>query len=181
MALVTEQPPIDQPATEQPGRLERLLLGVAVAGIVGLGVLVTLTVLSRAFRVVLLHDAVLMVQELMVAVIVLPLAYITATRSHIVVDVLSRRLPAPVQPLLPPLAVLVGLGFFGPLSWAALGDLARAWQGATYYEGDLALPEWPGRLIYALGLVMVLWRLLLQLLTDVRRLLGHCRPSSPAA
>jgi TRAP-type C4-dicarboxylate transport system permease small subunit len=144
-------------------------------------VLVTLTVLSRAFRVVLLYDAVLLVQELMVAVIVLPLAYITATRTHIVVEVLSSRLPARVQPWLAPLAAVAGLIFFGALAWAALGDLARAWQGATYYEGDLALPEWPGRAVYALGLAMVVWRLLLQLLTDLRRLPGVPAASSRAA
>lgn len=176
MALTVEQPPAGR-----PNRLERLLLCVAVAGIVGLGVLVSLTVLSRAFRVVLLHDAVLLVEELMVAVIVLPLAYITAARAHIVVEVLSSRLPARVQPWLAPLAALAGLVFFGALAWAAAGDLARAWRGATYYEGDLALPEWPGRLVYALGLAMVVWRLLVQLLTDLRRLPGGTAPSSRTA
>ena len=174
MALTVEQPPVDR-----PNRLERLLLGVAVAGIVGLGVLVSLTVVSRAFRVVLLYDAVLLVQELMVAVIVLPLAYITATRSHIVVEVLSSRLPARARSWLAPLAAVAGLIFFGALGWAAVTDLVRAWRGATYYEGDLALPEWPGRLVYALGLALVVWRLLLQLLTDLRRLPGGRAPSSP--
>lgn len=176
MALGAEQLPAGR-----PNRLERLLLGVAVAGIVGLGVLVTLTVLSRAFRVVLLYDAVLLVQELMVAVIVLPLAYITAARTHIVVEVLSSRLPARMQPWLAPLGAMMGLIFFGALAWAALGDLARTWQGATYHEGDLALPEWPGRLVYALGLTIVVWRLLLQLLSDLRRLPGAAPHSSRAA
>ncbi len=54
-------------------RIEQLLLDLAVVAVIGLGVLITATVLLRVFFNSGVPDAIVMVRELMVAAIVLPL------------------------------------------------------------------------------------------------------------
>jgi TRAP-type C4-dicarboxylate transport system permease small subunit len=67
-------------------RIEAALLAIAALCIVLLGVVITANVVGRQFFGAGVPDAIVLVRELMVGVVVLPLAYVTAERAHISVE-----------------------------------------------------------------------------------------------
>jgi TRAP-type C4-dicarboxylate transport system permease small subunit len=149
-------------------RIERLLLDLSVAAIAGLGLLIAGNVMLRAFFNAGIPDAIVMVRELMVAAIVLPLAAATAARAHIVVEFLSKMLPARLQDWLVVAGSVAGLLALAPLIWAGWREAASTLGSGTYFFGELNLPKWPGRVIFLLGLSFCWLRLLAMVAGDLR-------------
>jgi len=128
------------------GRVERLFLRLSMAGIAALALLVASTVVGRALFGVSIPDDVVIIQELMVAVIILPLAYVAADRGHIEVTIFTDRLPRRSRMALDVLGSAIGLVLFGFLAFASWDGLAYAVTEGSYYDGEFFLPEWPGKL-----------------------------------
>jgi len=149
------------------GRVERLFLGLSMAGIAALGVLVASTVVGRALFGMSIPDDVVIIQELMVAVIILPLAYVAADRGHIEVTIFTDRLPRRGRMALDVLGSAIGLVLFGFLAFAGWDGLAYAVTEGSYYDGEFFLPEWPGKLVYFAGLAVFALRLAALLVADV--------------
>lgn len=147
-------------------RLENLLLAAAAMAVLAMGVMITVNVILRLAGNSL-PDSVVIVQELMIVAIVLPLAAVTAARAHISVEVLTARLPERVQRALLPLGWIVGLVALIPLGWRGWTEFLSAWQGGSFYFGDLSVPKWPGLLCFALGIAVCCLRLLWILLEDL--------------
>lgn len=148
-------------------RIEKLLLDLAVVAVIGLGVLITTTVLMRVFLNSGVPDAIVMVRELMVAAIVLPLAVTTAQRAHIAVEFVSNRLPETGQKVLVVLGSVFGLLALAPLIYAGWREVAHAMSAGSFYFGELMLPKWPGRVIFLLGMSFCWLRLLLMVIADI--------------
>lgn len=145
-------------------------LGVAARlALVALGAVVTVSVLSRALWHNVIPDDVLVVSELMLVVILAPLALVTARREHIAVTLFTERLRGTASRALDVLGHLVGLVFFGVLTVAFAVKLAGSWQTAEYYEGVLRIPHWVGHAVATAALAMVVIRLLVLVFQDLLR------------
>lgn len=149
-------------------RIESFLLNLAAVAVIGLGLLITTSVLLRATLNSGIPDTINMVRELMVAAIVLPLAATAAARGNIVVEVLSERLPARMQDWLVVLGSVVGLFALAPLIWAGWNEAVHTLESGSYFFGQLSLPKWPGRVIFLFGVSFCWLRLAIQVVGDVR-------------
>lgn len=164
-------------------RIESFLLNLAAAAIIGLGLLITTSVVLRATLNSGIPDTINMVRELMVAAIVLPLAATAAARGNIVVEVLSERLPPRTQDWLVVLGSIVGLLALAPLIWAGWKEAVHTLQSGSYFFGQLNLPKWPGRVIFLFGVSFCWLRLAIQMVGDIRTIRAGRRvlidPSRP--
>lgn len=133
-------------------RTGRWLLWLAAGATGLLGLIVTFGVPSRWLGGLVLPDDVLLVRELMVAVVVLPLAAVAARRQHIMVTLFTDRLPAPRRRAIERFAGAATLVFFSLLLWAGARDLIHAVATGEYYDGDLRWPAAVGHALYVLGL-----------------------------
>ncbi|SFE62541.1 TRAP transporter small permease [Roseivivax sediminis] len=151
-------------------RVEMLLVQLAILSVLGLGLLITATVLLRILVNGSVPDAIVLVRELMVAAIVLPMAATTANRAHIVVEVFSNRLPERGRDALVIFGSVFGLLALAPLIWAGWRETTGALASGAYFFGDLTLPKWPGRAIFLLGVSICWLRLALMVAGDLRAL-----------
>ncbi len=148
-------------------RIEKLLLDLAVIAVIGLGLLITTSVVLRVTLNSGVPDTIVMVRELMVAAIVLPLAATAAARGNIVVEVLSERLPYRAQDWLVVFGSVVGLFALAPLIWAGWNEAIHTFESGSFFFGQLSLPKWPGRMIFLVGVSLCWLRLLIQVAGDV--------------
>jgi TRAP-type C4-dicarboxylate transport system permease small subunit len=149
-------------------RIERLLLDLSAVAIAALGVLIAANVALRAVLNTGIPDAIVMVQELMVAAILLPLGAATAARAHIVVEVLTKRLPGRVQDWLVVAGSVIGILALSPLLYAGWREAAKTIESGSFFFGELMLPKWPGRVAFLIGLGFCALRLAVLAVQDVR-------------
>ncbi len=161
----------------EPTRAERVLSSLAMVGLALLCVIVSVTVVVRTLGFVLIPDDVLLVQELMVAVILLPLAAVSAHRQHIAVTLFTDRVSLRGKAGLALLAHLAGLVFAGALAAVAAKSLAAALASGEYYDGELYLPTWISWAVFGLGIGAFVLRLLALLVRDA----AHFVHPPPAA
>ncbi len=161
--------PIEQEAdtNNNASKPEQFLTALAMAAIGLLCLIVTITVFSRWLYQSIIPDDVLLVRELMVAVIIFPLAVVTAEKKHIVVTVFTNWMKADSKQKLSAFGHLIGIFFVGFLLWAGTRNLADAIGSGEYYDGDLYIPFWIGYAVYVLGLAAFLIREILELLRDL--------------
>lgn len=150
---------------------ERVLVSLAIAGLFAMAALITINVISRWIGRSIIPDDVLLVQELMVPVILLPLGIVTALRQHISVELFTEKVPLAGQRVLAVLAHLVGLAFGGILLWAALRGFASSWSTQDYHNGVLHIPMWLGQGVFVFGIGLFVLRLLMLLSSDLRDIL----------
>lgn len=149
-------------------RIERLLLDLAVFAVIGLGVLITASVLLRITVNSGIPDTIVIVRELMVVAIVLPLAVATLERAHIVVEFLSNKMPTRVQDWLIVGGSVFGLFALSPLIFAGWRETVHTIESGAFFFGQLNLPKWPGRVIFLIGISFCWLRLLLMVIGDIR-------------
>lgn len=148
--------------------LEKILLGLGAAAVIGLGVMITSNVVMRAVFASQVPDSVTMVQELMIAAIILPLAAATAARAHVSVAFISDRFNPRFRSWLIVMGSIVGMLAIAPLIYAGGRDFLSVWQKGSFFYGDLNLPKWPGRLLFLIGLIATFARLLELTIRDIR-------------
>lgn len=153
-------------------RIEKLLLDLAVAAVVGLGLLITVSVVLRVTVNSGIPDTIVMVRELMVVAIVLPLAAATADRAHIVVEFVANMLPYKVQNWLVVFGGLFGLLALSPLIYAGWREVSKTIASGAYFYGELELPKWPGRLLFLVGMSFCWLRLMSMVIGDIRTIHG---------
>jgi TRAP-type C4-dicarboxylate transport system permease small subunit len=137
---------------------EHFIFVLAMCSVVFLGVIVTTTIISRWLGHPLIPDDVLIVQELMIGVIILPLAYVTASNGHIAVTVFTRKMGVQITRKLDVVGHIFGLVFITGLFLAGADMFYDAWESEDYYDGDLNFPKWIGHGLYALGLLALIIR-----------------------
>lgn len=168
----------DLPACK-PAWAERALSTLAAVALAVLCSIVTTTVVVRAASFALIPDDILLVQELMVAVILLPLAAVTAQRQQIAVTVFTERMGLRGKAVLALLAHVVGVIFAGALFTVGVKSALAAHASGEYFDGVLYLPTWLGWAVFSLGTGAFLLRLILQFGVDLLHLASG-RFSRPA-
>jgi TRAP-type C4-dicarboxylate transport system permease small subunit len=157
--------------------VERLLLAL---GIVALGVVclvVTYTVIARAAGLPLIPDDVQIVQQIMVIVIIFPMAAVTAVRMHIVVTIFSKWMPARTRAHFIAFGDVIGLLLVTILLIGAIRLFLDSFASGEYYDGDIRIPYWMAHGAYAVALA-ALW-LRMAALAFVDFAAARAQPSGP--
>lgn len=139
--------------------LERAALWVAGAALLTMGGIVTVSVVGRVAFNAPVPDDLIMVGLLMVAVILLPLAFIERTDGHIAVTVIADLLPVRIQALLRAIGCLLFAGFFGTMGFMVALKVPDEFSEALYYDGQLEVPTWPMKAVFAFGVALLVIRL----------------------
>ena len=147
--------------------LERAGVQAAGLALVLLCAIVTVNVVSRWLWHALIPDDILLVSELMLVVILGPLALVTAEREHIAVTVFTERAGRRAKRACDCLAQLAGIAFFGFLLAAFWQLLAKSWRTGEYYDGLLGLVQWPGLALATAAVAGVILRLAFLLAGDL--------------
>jgi TRAP-type C4-dicarboxylate transport system permease small subunit len=100
-------------------KMEQGALIVAGGCIITLGLMITLTVVTRNLFGWGVTDDVVIVRELMVGAVFLPLAYVTADYSHITIEFLFKRLGKHSKLWLLAIGSFISLLILMPLAFAA--------------------------------------------------------------
>lgn len=129
---------------------------------------VTLSVVSRALWRNVVADDILIVSELMLVVILAPLALVTAVREHIAVTIFTDKLKGSGQRALSILGHVVGICFVTFLATAFWQLLSGSWRTGEYYEGQLNIPHWIGHLFALCAVIVVVIRLVILIVVDIR-------------
>jgi TRAP-type C4-dicarboxylate transport system permease small subunit len=179
--LDEEKKPVPGPKVLQ--KVEGVLVALSAACILGICVMITVAIFTRAVFGWSVPDSVIIVRELMITCVILPLAYVTADRAHIMVEVFTNHMPDWIQPWLDFLASIIGFLVLLPIAYGGYVGLVEAIQDEAYFFGDLELPEWPGRLTFFVGYFVFAVRLAHLVFHDGYtsfRSLGGAAPSAPA-
>jgi TRAP-type C4-dicarboxylate transport system permease small subunit len=137
--------------------LARVFQAAAVAAsavaIVALAALAAVTVVDVAGRYILnkpLFGAIEMSEFLMVFLSFGGLALAELRNSHITVDFFLGAVPERARALLEAAGALLGVAFWGFVSWRATVHAARIWE-AGEVSANLAIPTWPFYLAVTIG------------------------------
>jgi len=155
--------------------LKKIELGALLASgvcIVALLLMITLTVITRNLFGWGVTDDVIIVRELMVGVVFLPLAYVTADYSHVTIEFLFNRMGKRLKLWILAVGTLISLLILFPLAIAAWNEFFHAAKSGAYFFGELDLPEWPGRFAFFAGAALFIVRLTLICIADIRAAIG---------
>ncbi len=160
----------DDISQAQPTKPERLIADLSVIGIALLCIVITMTVVSRWLYRGIIPDDVLIVRELMVAVILLPLAAVSARRAQIEVTIFTEHVRGRGKAALSAFGNLAGVFFISILFAAGLRLFLGSWESGDYHDGTFYIPMWLANGVYVIGLTAFLLRLAGNLAVDLRDL-----------
>jgi TRAP-type C4-dicarboxylate transport system permease small subunit len=149
-------------------KMEQGALIVAGVCIITLGLMITLTVVTRNLFGWGVTDDVVIVRELMVGAVFLPLAYVTADYSHITIEFLFKRLGQHTKLWMLAIGSLISLLILLPLAFAAWKGFFHAASSGAYFFSQLDRPEWPGRFAFFAGAALFIIRLTIICIADFR-------------
>jgi len=148
--------------------VEKLFLRIASICVVILGTVILVKIIGRVFRFPAVPDDIVISGELMVILVALPWAYVTADRGHVSVEVFTDWMSPRAHRILAVFGGIVGLMMIAPLAWATGTAFVTAFNFGSYFDGELYLPQWPGRLAFFVGFALMLVRLVVLIVTDFR-------------
>lgn len=138
--------------------IEDLALWAACAALLIMGALVTGSVIGRGLFNAPIPDDLLMIGLLMVCVIVLPLGYVERGNGHIVVTIIADRLPPLIRKTLLIVGKLVFAAFLGTMGFVIAQKVPAEFSQKLYYDGQLEVPTWPMKAVFAFGVLVFLLR-----------------------
>lgn len=138
---------------------EKALVAVSVLAILMICALIFTGVVTRAMFSWSLPDTEIAVRELMIAAMIMPLAYVTANRGHIAVDIFVNLMPDRVKSWIDLLGSVVGLLVLLPITYGGWVGFSTAWVDGSYFYGEFELSEWPGKLAFFVGYMVFVLRL----------------------
>lgn len=145
---------------------EDLLHKISALLILVIGIVIVTNVIVRSVFSTQIPDSIIIIPELMVAMILLPLAAATRERAHIVVELVSRQLPERLQGWLVVMGSVVGLLAVGILFYAGYHDLEKMISRQSTFAGEFELPKWPGVAAYVAGFGFAALRLAVMIVND---------------
>ncbi len=149
--------------------VENLAIWIACAALLGMGVIVTASVVGRGVFNHPVPDDLLMIGLLMVCVIILPLAYVQRDDGHIAVTVLVNFLPLRAQALLTAFGSILFGAFLGTMGFMIARKIPSEIAQNLYYDGQLDIPTWPMKVVFAFGIAVFLLRLAVTIAYDLKR------------
>lgn len=135
---------------------ERALLAIALAALALICLVVTYTVVARVLHAPLIPDDVQIVRQLLVVVIIFPMAAVTALRMHIAVTIFTEKLKRGAKRGFVVLGDLLGLALFTVLLAGAVELFTASFSSGEYFDGDIDIPYWMVHGAYMVALA-VLW------------------------
>ncbi len=169
------------PLTRILAWVENLAISVGGLALIAMGGIVTLSVLGRQLFLMPIPDDLTMVGLLMVCVIVLPLAFVESKRGHISVTITTDWLPTRAIGFLRCLGTFAMGLFFGGIGYMVVAKLPREFMQGTYYDGQLEIPTWPMKAVFAFGIAVFVLRLMVSFSAGVRTMItgiDHDEPLS---
>ena len=154
---------------------------VAGTALLAMGAIVTASVLGRVIFNAPVPDDLIMAGLLMVCTIILPLAYIESRDGHIVVTIVADRLPRRVQAVLRMIGALLFAAFFGTIGYMIATKVPGEFADELYYDGQLEIPTWPMKAIFALGVAILVIRLAVTFLRSGQTLLRGETADGPSS
>ncbi|GLQ06842.1 TRAP transporter small permease [Sneathiella chinensis] len=155
------------PVERVMGRIEWGFLRFSMLTIVVLLALICVSVVGRTFFNLPIPDDVVLAENLMPVIVALPFAFATARRGHIEVEVFTSWLPQHFFRPLSAFAHLLAVLIFSGILWCVWIGVLKDWESGQYYEGELALPVWPAKLVFVVALALFCLRLFFNLLEDL--------------
>lgn len=158
--------------TKGMARLESLATYCGALTILALGLLISISVLGRALFNTGVPDTITLAGLMMIPIIALPMAGVQAQNGHIAVTVTSDWLPSRMISLLKALSNVIGFVFFGAIVWFLMQKVPRDLATGAYYDGELEIPVWPMKVIFAIGIGLFLIRLLIDFFRNLSHAIG---------
>lgn len=155
--------------------LERVAFAVLLVGGVGMlfaMFLGTADVVGTQFFGQPVPGALELTENTMVLIVFGALAYAQIRKSHIRVELLLTRMGPRTRVAMDMIAHVAALLFFGLLLWQAILESQFSWQIGEATVGLVRFPLYPARWILAAGTALMMAQLLLDLVLDIRRLMG---------
>jgi TRAP-type C4-dicarboxylate transport system permease small subunit len=87
----------------------------------------------------------------MIAIVMLPMAFVELEDEQISVDLLFNHFPGPLQRLSLALTCLAATGILSVMAWRTGLDAVRAWTIGEVVMGSREIVVWPGRMLLPLG------------------------------
>ncbi|MFC3612133.1 TRAP transporter small permease [Lutimaribacter marinistellae] len=148
--------------------VEDLTLYLACLALLVMGALVTGSAIGRGAFNAPIPDDLLMIGLLMVCVIILPLGYVERHDGHIAVTIISDRLPQGVQTAQKIVGRIIFGAFLGTMGFVIAKKVPQEFAQGLYYDGRLEVPTWPMKVVFAVGVVVFLIRLVANTVADLR-------------
>jgi TRAP-type C4-dicarboxylate transport system permease small subunit len=158
--------------------VERLAFAVLLVG--GVGVLIsmflgTADVVGTQFFGRPVTGALELTESTMVLVVFGALAYAQIRRGHIRVELLYTHVPPRGRAALDFFTHVIAIVFYGLLLWLAIDEAMFSWSIGEATVGLIRVPLFPARSILVAGTALMIVQLLLDLVLDVRRVMGRER------
>jgi TRAP-type C4-dicarboxylate transport system permease small subunit len=152
--------------------LENAAMTLGALSVLVLGLIIFASVIGREFFNRGVPDDIIMAGLMMIPIIVLPLAFVQSQNGHITVtvatDMLSRRWLAGLRVL----SSIIGIAFFGAIGWFLIRKVPKDFMRGNYYDGQLEIPVWPMKVIFAIGIALFIFRLLFDLYDNIRSVIS---------
>ncbi len=152
--------------------LERLALLILLIGGTGLMMSMFLGVGDVVGTQVLkapLPGARELTESTMVLIVFGALAYAQIQRSHIRVELLYTRMSPRIQAMMDVVTDVAAIIFFGLLLWQAVNEVQISLEIGESTVGLIRFPLYPARIILAVGTGLLILRLVLDTVVDLRR------------
>ncbi len=148
--------------------IENVALWIGCAALLTMGLIVTGSVMGRSMFNHPVPDDLLLIGLLMVCVIILPLAYVERQNGHIAVTVIANLLPVRLQAILTAFGNLLFGLFLGTMGVVVAQKVPSEIAQNLYYDGQLDVPTWPMKCIFAFGVAAFLLRLTMNTYENLR-------------
>jgi TRAP-type C4-dicarboxylate transport system permease small subunit len=135
---------------------ERVLLAISLGALGLICLVVTYTVIARTIHTPLIPDDVQIVRQLLVVVIIFPMAAVTALRMHIAVTIFTEKLKRGAKRSLIVFGDVLGLALFTVLLAGSVELFTASFTSGEYFDGDIDIPYWMVHGAYMVALA-VLW------------------------
>lgn len=113
---------------------------------------ITAEVACRYLFALPFHDTIEIVSTYyIVAIVFLPLALVERLNAHIVVELVTQRLPRRPQELLIACVGLASAGYFGAFAWRTWQDAVQKYAVGEVTLGTTAITVWPTRFYLPIG------------------------------
>jgi TRAP-type C4-dicarboxylate transport system permease small subunit len=170
MSLHTDLDSDDELPPRPISTAERVLLAIALVALGLICLVVTYTVIARAIHLPLIPDDVQIVRQLLVVVIIFPMAAVTALRMHIAVTIFTGKLKRSAKHGLIVFGDVLGLARFAVLLAGAVELFTASFTSGEYFDGDIDIPYWMVHGAYMVALAILCLRMLGMTWTDYAQL-----------
>jgi len=126
-------------------------------------VLTSLEVCLRKFANTSIPGVLEITAQLMVGIGLLGVSYVQQKKEHISVDIISNKLPRSFLKISDLFIYLLGLFITGVFCWQGFVAFSNSFMRNEYVLALIKVPVWPGKLIVAVSMLLIVIRFLLDI------------------